>query len=116
MVTVENESILTDFAKFYESNPQPRLIRTEDSRITYLSDSDFAGLRGNNLLPMLSDFNLCFPGLPDNREHLSPIQSHRYRAPEVLLGCSWSYKVDIWNIGLLVRACFLLNSTLQPKE
>jgi serine/threonine-protein kinase SRPK3 len=24
------------------------------------------------------------------------------RAPEVILGAKWDYKVDIWNLGLIV--------------
>jgi SET domain-containing protein len=26
-----------------------------------------------------------------------------YRAPEVILGCGWDSKADIWNFGVLVR-------------
>lgn len=25
-----------------------------------------------------------------------------YRAPEVILNMSWDYKVDIWNVGMVV--------------
>lgn len=25
-----------------------------------------------------------------------------YRAPEVILGMEWDYKVDIWNVGMVV--------------
>ena len=72
--------------------------------MVYLSQDDFGPLRGNMILPMLADFNQSFPGLEDNRGHLSPIQPHRYRAPEVLLGCPWTYSVDIWNLGLVVSS------------
>ena len=30
-------------------------------------------------------------------------QPPAYRAPEVLLGMPWSYGVDIWNVGVMVR-------------
>ncbi|POR39058.1 Serine/threonine-protein kinase SRPK [Tolypocladium paradoxum] len=106
MVTIENDAILADFVNSYKNNPQPRHIRTEDGRVTYLVQEDFGPLRrvrgGNGLLPKLADFNLSLPGLPGDRAHLSAVQSHRYRAPEVLLGCPWSYSVDIWNLGLLM--------------
>lgn len=26
-----------------------------------------------------------------------------YRAPEVILNMTWDYKVDIWNVGMVVR-------------
>jgi serine/threonine-protein kinase SRPK3 len=102
MVTMEDESILVDFVNHFQKHPQPQHVRAQDGRITYLSQDDFGSLRGNSVLPKLSDFNLSLPGLPGDGGHLSPIQSHRYRAPEVLLGCPWSYSADIWNLGLLM--------------
>lgn len=103
MVTLEDDSVLKDLVQYYKTNSQPKHVRNEDGRVTYLSHDELGGLRGTTLLPRLADFNLCFPGLPDNRGHLSPIQSHRYRAPEVFLGCPWSYSADIWNLGLMVK-------------
>ncbi|KAF5711079.1 kinase domain-containing protein [Fusarium mundagurra] len=102
LVTIENDSVLADFVKNLTTNPQPRHVRTDDGRVIYLSQDDFGPLRGNMVLPALADFNQSFPGLDGNKGHLSPIQSHRYRAPEVLLGCPWSYSVDIWNFGLVM--------------
>ena len=32
------------------------------------------------------------------------IQPQMLRAPEVILGAEWDHKVDIWNVGLIVRA------------
>lgn len=106
MVTFEDDTLLDDFVRHSRENPQPRHIRS-DGRVAYLSQEDFGPLQGGgSILPKISDFNLSFPGLPGDGGHLSPIQSHRYRAPEVLLGCPWSYSADIWNLGLLVRSPF----------
>lgn len=102
MVTLENDAVLRKFVRRQRKSAQPRHIRTEDGRETYLSQGDFGPLQGSRLLPQLADFNLAFPGLADGHFHLSAIQSHRFRAPEVILGCPWSYSVDIWNLGLLV--------------
>ncbi|KAG5795434.1 hypothetical protein H9Q69_005527 [Fusarium xylarioides] len=102
MVTIENDSILADFISSQTNSPHPRHIRSEDGRITYLSQRDFGPLRGSRLLPELADFNLSYPGLENGLGHLSAIQSHRFRAPEVLLGYPWSYSADIWNLGLLM--------------
>lgn len=32
------------------------------------------------------------------------IQPEKLRAPEVILGANWDYKVDIWNLGLIVSS------------
>ncbi|KAK1763214.1 dual specificity tyrosine-phosphorylation-regulated kinase 3 [Phialemonium atrogriseum] len=82
-------------------NPQPHHV-SRDGRITYLSEGDFGPLQGSKLLPKLADSNLALPGLAKGQGHFSAIQSHRFRAPEVTLGCPWSYSVDIWNLGLLM--------------
>ncbi|CAH0046049.1 unnamed protein product [Clonostachys solani] len=102
MMTIENDVVLADYVNCQSKAPQSRHIRREDGRVTYLSQDDFGPLRGSRLLPELADFNLCFPGLDGGVGHLSAIQSHRFRAPEVLLGCPWSYSADIWNFGLLM--------------
>lgn len=102
MITSEHDAVLKNFATRQKDSLQPRRTRPGDGRAIYLSQSDFGPLQGRRVLPTLADFNLCFPGV-ENQGHLSAIQAHRYRAPEVLLGCPWSYSVDIWNLGLLVR-------------
>ncbi|KID74357.1 protein kinase domain protein, partial [Metarhizium brunneum ARSEF 3297] len=101
MITFEHDAVLKNFAARQKDSLQPRRTRPGDGRAIYLSQSDFGPLQGRRLLPKLADFNLCFPGV-ENQGHLSAIQAHRYRAPEVLLGCPWSYSVDIWNLGLLM--------------
>lgn len=36
-------------------------------------------------------------------DHLSSyVQSRSYRAPEVILGCSYDYKIDIWSLGCIL--------------
>lgn len=90
MVTIESEDVLTNFIKRQTKNPQPKHIRIQDGRKTYLSQGNFGPLQGSRLLPKLADFNLAFPGLANGNGHLAAIQSHRFRAPEVILGCPWS--------------------------
>ncbi|EFY95971.2 protein kinase domain protein [Metarhizium robertsii ARSEF 23] len=102
MVTIGSEDVLTNFIKRQTKNPQPKHIRIQDGRETYLSQGHFGPLQGSRLLSNLADFNLDFPGLANGNGHLSAIQSHCFRAPEVILGCPWSYGVDIWNLGLLM--------------
>lgn len=49
-------------------------------------------------MPLLSDFGEARLG----DVHDGSIQPDIYRAPEVILGMSWTSKVDIWNVGALV--------------
>ncbi|EQL01116.1 protein kinase domain protein [Ophiocordyceps sinensis CO18] len=112
MVTIEREALLNSFARYQKSNPQPGHVRKEDGRTTYYSQGNFGPLRGSRLVPKLSDFDLAFNGGP---AHMSPIQSNFFRAPEVMLGGSWSYSVDIWNLGLLMWD-LLEDRTLCPER
>ena len=37
-------------------------------------------------------------------DHLSSyVQSRSYRAPEVILGCKYDYKIDIWSLGCILH-------------
>jgi serine/threonine-protein kinase SRPK3 len=102
MITIETEKVLKDFVAASLTQPHPKHIREADGREVYLSRDDFGRLQAAKLIPELADFNLCYPILDGGHGHLSPAQSHRYRAPEVLLGCPWTCSADIWNLGLLV--------------
>ena len=51
-------------------------------------------------MPILSDFGEMRIG----ESHEGLIQPDLYRAPEVVLGGKWTSKVDIWNVGVLVRS------------
>ncbi|KAL2670568.1 hypothetical protein Neosp_014356 [[Neocosmospora] mangrovei] len=94
LMAIEDSTVLEVFTNFYKKHDQPRHLR-DDGHIVYLSDSDFGELRDPILIPKLSDFNTCFPQPPEDNFNIQPIQSHSYRAPEVLLGCPWTESVDI---------------------
>lgn len=69
--------------------------------------------------PVLCDFGSAVPG---DIEHSEDAQPNIYRAPEVILEVPWTYSVDIWNVGCMVRSSFwhfraiskLLNIDLGP--
>jgi len=40
-------------------------------------------------------------------DHLSSyVQSRSYRAPEVILGCKYSYKIDMWSLGCILAELY----------
>jgi serine/threonine protein kinase len=40
-------------------------------------------------------------------DHLSSyVQSRSYRAPEVILGCRYDYKIDMWSLGCILAELF----------
>ena len=41
-------------------------------------------------------------------DHLSSyVQSRSYRAPEVILGCKYDYKIDMWSLGCTAIELFV---------
>jgi serine/threonine-protein kinase SRPK3 len=47
IITLENDAVLAEFVKYWELNDQPRHVRKEDGRATYLSQGDFGRLQGS---------------------------------------------------------------------
>jgi hypothetical protein len=41
--------------------------------------------------------------MPGGIEHFEDIQPNIYCAPEVIMEVPWTYSVDIWNVGCMVR-------------
>ncbi|KAG6156055.1 hypothetical protein E4U37_000661 [Claviceps purpurea] len=101
MVSTLHGSVIKELVELCKADAQPRYIQKEDGRVVYASPAEIGSLLGDPL-PRLADFNTCFTRPSGDRCHQGPIQSARYRAPEVLLGIPWSHKVDIWNLGLLM--------------
>lgn len=66
-------------------------------------------------LPLLADFGEArrLP-LEGSREVLNDdIMPNAYRAPEVILKMNWDWRVDIWNVAILVRPPSLVSLTLR---
>ncbi|KAL1978188.1 hypothetical protein VTN31DRAFT_1047 [Thermomyces dupontii] len=84
----------------------------QSGRPVYRCHSDFGALDGTNIniFPKIVDFGLATRlgkrSAPDGEareQHgIYPIQPDHYRAPEVILGCRWDSKADIWNFGVLL--------------
>lgn len=47
-------------------------------------------------------------------DHLSSyVQSRSYRAPEVIIGCKYDYKIDMWSLGCILAELWTGNVLFQ---
>lgn len=111
LISFENERILTNFIK--QQQKMQYKIDGKGGRIIYRCHNDFGALDGRdikNLIPKIADFGLATrldkldsqDGVVGKQLGIYPIQPDFYRAPEVILGCGWDFKADIWNLGVLL--------------
>ncbi|KAE8372866.1 hypothetical protein BDV26DRAFT_285610 [Aspergillus bertholletiae] len=110
LITFESEGILPKFVK--EQTAQAMQSKTDPNtgRVVYRCHNDFGPLDPSglgNMYPQPTDFGaatLLGNGRHDGAVQLGtrPIQPGHYRAPEVVLGCGWSFSADIWNLGVIV--------------
>jgi serine/threonine-protein kinase SRPK3 len=77
-------------------NPSPG--KELDGRTIYISSQ--LGRPTEFGPPVPCDFGSAVLG---NIGHTEDIQPNIYRAPEVILEAPWTYSVDIWNVGCMVR-------------
>jgi len=66
----------------------------------YLSRNDFGHPKSTPGRSKTTDFDAAVRVIGTHKTFTHPIQP---RAPEVILGAPWSYPVDIWNLGTMVR-------------
>ena len=73
-----------------------------DDRIIYTSPFVFPPSDG---LPLLCDFGEARRLPPEGSGQVlnEDIMPNPYRAPEVILKMNWDWRVDIWNVAVLVR-------------
>jgi len=90
---IDDESVFSECENDEFEQPIPRKITND--RIIYLSRplSFAVGF------PVLCDLGEARLG---EAEHQGDIMPDVYRAPEVILGMKWNFKVDIWNVAMLV--------------
>ena len=94
LLGIKDDSILAKFEQAEFEAPVPR--KTVGNRIIYLSRP----LPISFGTPVLCDLGEARLGIDQQQGDIMP---DVYRAPEVILGMTWDYKVDIWNVGILVR-------------
>lgn len=96
MFGIADDSVFSDFEENELRDPCPR--KELDGRIIYISRE--LGMPKKLGAPVLCDFGSVVLG---NEKHSEDIQPNIYRAPEVILEVPWTYSVDIWNVGCMVR-------------
>lgn len=97
MLSIEDETILTEFEKNEQENPGPQKI--VDNNYTIYTSRKLS-LPSNDLWgqPVLCDLGEARIG----NSHRGNIQPDIYKAPEVLFDMRWSFSADIWNVGVMV--------------
>jgi hypothetical protein len=91
-----DEKVLKTFTKAEMKTPSPR--KFIDGHTVYLSRRFERPTKFGDMI--LSDFGSAVRG-DMKRNH--DAQPDVYRSPEVMLKVEWSYPVDIWNVGCMVR-------------
>lgn len=100
MVTFEDKSVLSQFMNSASGQPMEYKIDST-GRPVYRHRNDFGALKNARAVPMIVDFGHA-ARFEDGQMGILPIQPHRYRAPEAILGCAWTVSTDIWNLGVMV--------------
>jgi serine/threonine-protein kinase SRPK3 len=98
---LEKPLSLDDIVADEINSPSPRKVLPD--RTIYLSRNDFGLPRSSPGRPKIIDFDAAVQVTGSQKTFTHPIQPNCYRAPEVILGAPWSYPVDIWNLGTMVR-------------
>lgn len=96
MLGIDDDSVFSAFEEQELLDPSPR--KLVDDRTIYTSRELRMPKEWGS--PVLCDFGSAVTG---DVEHVEDIQPDIYRAPEVILQAPWSYQVDIWNTGCMVR-------------
>ncbi|RMD44117.1 hypothetical protein DV735_g986, partial [Chaetothyriales sp. CBS 134920] len=104
MLSLEDRTMLADFASEEIKNPSPRKI-IDESRTIYQSRQFRRPLEGRSYgLPILCDFGEARLG--QTHESGPFVQPTIYRAPEIIFEMPWGSAIDIWSLGALIWDLF----------
>jgi serine/threonine-protein kinase SRPK3 len=96
---IEDKSILEAFTKAEMEHPSPRKF-VKDAPVYASRRFERPKTFGR---AVLSDFGSAVCGDPKRNHDAQP---NVYRSPEVMLKTEWSYPIDIWNVGVMVRPVY----------
>ncbi|RAL01305.1 kinase-like protein [Aspergillus ibericus CBS 121593] len=97
LLGIKDNTILSQFEDAEFEAPIPR--KTLEDRTIYLSRP----LPISYGTPILCDLGEARLGTDNQTGDIMP---DIYRAPEIILNMSWDYKVDIWNVGMVIWDLF----------
>ena len=96
MVGTRDESVWKDLEE--GELEQPSACEIDGDRVIYASTRlEIPDDPGNFVLCDFGDAQIC------HKEYYGEVMPDLYRAPEIVLRMPWNKKIDIWNVGLLVR-------------
>ncbi|KAH6899264.1 kinase-like protein [Coprinopsis sp. MPI-PUGE-AT-0042] len=81
-----------------------------EASLSESDDIDLGSLNEANFV--LIDFGTA---IPPSGPHSRLIQPAALRAPEVIIGCTWNTKVDIWNLGCIVAELIIGQHLFKPR-
>ncbi|KAJ5642708.1 kinase-like protein [Penicillium lividum] len=110
MFGIKDGSVFTDFEENELQNPVPRKEVT-NGRTIYMSQE--LKIPKEVSSPVLCDFGSAVQG---DQYHTIFIQPQIYRAPEVILGVSWTFSADIWNPGCMIWDIFEGNPLFTGQD
>jgi serine/threonine-protein kinase SRPK3 len=96
---IEDKSILEAFTKAEMEHPSLRKF-VKDAPVYASRRFELPKTFGR---AVLSDFGSAVRGDPKRNHDAQP---NVYRSPEVMLKTEWSYPIDIWNVGVMVRPVY----------
>ncbi|KAF9894397.1 hypothetical protein FE257_007900 [Aspergillus nanangensis] len=108
LVAIEDESVLSKFVNHHTHHSMSYKTDPMTGQSIYRCHNDFGPIDSKSLpkfYPQIIDLDSADHLKEDSqgREAIGilPIQPNYFRAPEVILGCGWSFSADIWNLGVL---------------
>jgi serine/threonine-protein kinase SRPK3 len=103
-VGFEDGTVLEDYIRKQQSHPA--VCKFSDDHPIYPSQPDFGRLKKGVGMVKISDFSAAVFGNVSTH-HNHNIQALPFCAPEVPLEATWTYSVDIWNLGNVVRTLWI---------
>jgi serine/threonine-protein kinase SRPK3 len=97
LLSVHDQAIFSAFEEAEKTDPTP--FKVDGGNRIYCSRD--LNIPDDVDLAILTDFGNAHI---DNGNNTDDVQPWQYRAPEVILEIPWSYEIDIWNVGVLVRS------------
>ncbi|KAL2018146.1 hypothetical protein VTK56DRAFT_1222 [Thermocarpiscus australiensis] len=106
MLSLEDHTMMDDFARAEENEPSPRNRSTSPGPSTDYRSRRFRPPKAGKGygLPVLCDFGEARIGAAHETGQFA--QPHIYRAPEVIFEMPWGSAIDVWNVACLTWDLF----------